>query len=107
VKTLKISDQLHSELTAIVGQLIAESGKTKTYEDAVDALLHRSVVMPPEVLREIEEFIEKNRQFGYPTKEEFLREAARWLISHLTRAQKKSPQRGSEQKLDAEVGTNG
>ncbi len=107
MKTLKISDQLHAELTAIVGQLIAESGKAKTYEDAVDALLHRSVVMPPEVLREIEEFIEKNKQFGYPTKEEFLREAARWLMSYLTRAHKNLPQKGCEQKLEVEVGTHG
>ena len=85
MKAIKISDQTHSELTRIVGQLTAESGIVKTYEDAVEALLHKSVIMPPEVLQEVEDFIEKNKQLGYSTKEEFLRGAARWLIDHLSR----------------------
>ena len=88
MKALKISDQTHSELTRIVGQLTAESGIVKTYEDAVKALLHKSLIMPPEVLQEVEDFIVKNKQFGYSTKEEFLRGAARWLIDQLSRVHK-------------------
>ena len=90
VKTLKISDKLHAELTAIVGQLTAKSGEIKTYEDAVEAVLHQSVVMPPELVQEIEVFISKNKQLGYSTKEEFLRGAARGLMEHLTREQRKT-----------------
>jgi len=85
MKALKVSDQTHVEITKIVGLLTAESGIVKTYEDAVKALLHQSVIMPPEILQEIEEFIEKNKQFGYSTKEEFLRGAAGWLIDYLSR----------------------
>ena len=85
MKAIKISDQTHSELTRIVGKLTAESGVVKTYEDAVEALLHKSVIMQPEILQEIEDFIEKNKQFGYSSKEEFLRGAVRWLIDHLSR----------------------
>ena len=85
MKALKVSDQTHVEITKIVGLLTAESGIVKTYEDAVKALLHQSVIMPPEILKEIEEFIEKNKQFGYSTKEEFLRDAVRWLIDQLSR----------------------
>jgi hemerythrin len=85
MKAIKISDQTHSELTRIVGKLTAESSVVKTYEDAVEALLHKSVIMPPEILQEIEDFIEKNKQFGYSSKEEFLRGAVRWLIDHLSR----------------------
>ncbi len=88
MKTLKISDHLHAELTAVVGQLIAKSGEIKTYGDAVEALLHQSVILPPEVLQDIEAFITKNKQFSYSTKEEFLREAARWLIDDLSRVHK-------------------
>ena len=40
MKTIKMSDQLHLELTAITGELTAESAQIKTYEDAVDALVH-------------------------------------------------------------------
>ncbi|MCW4007386.1 MAG: hypothetical protein NWF09_01660 [Candidatus Bathyarchaeota archaeon] len=39
MKTLKISDETHAKLTRIVGQLTATSGKKKTYEDAINALL--------------------------------------------------------------------
>ena len=96
MKTLKVSDKLHAELTAVVGQLIAESGKTKTYEDAIEALLHRSMVIPPDLAREIEDFVDKNKQFGYSTKEEFLREAARWLMSHISREHKSDAKAGQK-----------
>ena len=77
MKTLKISDQTHAELTREVGQLTAESGKINTYEEAIEALLHRSALLPQELLNEVAAFLEKNRQLGYVTKEEFLKDAAR------------------------------
>jgi hypothetical protein len=85
MKAIKISEQIHANLTSLVGQLIAETGTMKTYEDAIEALLHRSVVLPSELLREIENFIERNQQLGYATKEEFLKESARWLMTRLAR----------------------
>jgi hypothetical protein len=83
MKTLKISDPIHSKLTAIVGQLMAESGKSKTYEDAIAALLSRSVVLPPELLSQIGDFIAENKALGFTTKEEFLKDAARLRIETL------------------------
>jgi hypothetical protein len=91
MKAIKMSDQLHLELTAIVGELTAESGQIKTHEDAVDAVDHRSVVLPTKVIQEIEEFIKNKLQFGYSTKEEFLRGAARWLMDLLRREHTGSP----------------
>ena len=76
------------ELTKIAGQLTAESGIAKTYEDAIEALLHKAVIMSPEILQEIVDFIEKNKQFCYSTKEEFLRAVARWLMDELKRKHK-------------------
>ncbi len=98
MKTLRISDQLHAELTAIVGQLTAKSGEIKTYDDAIEALFHQSVVMPPELVQEIEEFIAQNKQWCYSTKEEFLREAARWLMEQLTSEQHKAAAQTTNQK---------
>lgn len=83
MKTIKMSDQLHAELTAIVGELTAESGQIKTYEDAIESLLHRSVILPLEFVQEIEAFIENNKEFCCPTKEEFLKTAGRWLMNYL------------------------
>jgi hypothetical protein len=88
MKAIKISEKSHTELTSLVGQLTAESGQIKTYENAIEALLHRSIILPPKFLVEVEAFLETNKQFGYITKEEFVREAVRWFMDNLNRKHK-------------------
>jgi hypothetical protein len=88
MKNIRVSDQIHAKLTGVIGQLIAESGKIKTYEDAGEALLSRSVILPSELVGEIETFVQENHQQRYTTKEEFLKDAARFRIEYLTRNQK-------------------
>lgn len=39
LKTLKISDEAHAKLSSVVGRLMAETGKIKTYSDAIEAIL--------------------------------------------------------------------
>ncbi|MEM2093828.1 MAG: hypothetical protein QXI32_00855 [Candidatus Bathyarchaeia archaeon] len=39
MKTLKISDEVHRELSKLVGELRAENGGAKTFEDAIRYLL--------------------------------------------------------------------
>ena len=77
MKTLKISDEAHAKLTSLIGRLMAETGKTKTYSDAIEALLSKSVVLSPELLDEVERLVEENPQLGYTTKEEFIQNAVR------------------------------
>ena len=81
MKTLKISDEAHAKLTSIVGRLMAETGKMKTYSDAIEALLRRSVILSPELIVEVESFIKKNVQLGYVTKEEFIQDAIRFRLT--------------------------
>jgi len=83
MKTLRISDVSHKKLTATVGTLIAQTGKTQTYQDAIEATLNHSVALPPDLLAEIENFIEENKQLGYTTREEFISDAARWRLKFL------------------------
>ena len=64
MKTLKISDEAHAKLTSIVGRLMAETGKMKTYSDAIEAMLSRSVIMSTELLGNIETFVRSNPQLG-------------------------------------------
>jgi uncharacterized protein YgfB (UPF0149 family) len=80
MKTLKISDDVHQKLTALLGELTAQTMKIQTYQDAIEALLSQSVIMPPELLVEIEKFIEKNKKRGFTTKEEFIRDAIRFRL---------------------------
>lgn len=83
MKTLRISDEIHRKLTATVGTLIAQTGKMQTYQDAIEAMLNRSAILPSELLAEIEGFIEANKYLGYTTREEFIRDAARWRLKFL------------------------
>jgi len=84
MKTLRITDDVHQKLTALLGELTAQTSRMQTYTDAVEALLEQSVILPPELLAQIENFIEKNKHLGYTTREEFIRDSARWRLRFLT-----------------------
>jgi Arc/MetJ-type ribon-helix-helix transcriptional regulator len=83
MKTLRISDDAHQRLTALLGELTAQTMKMQTYTDAVESLLSQSVILPSELLAQIESFIEENRQLGYTTREELIRDAVRWRLRFL------------------------
>jgi len=93
LKTLKISDEAHAKLTSVVGRLMAETGKTKTYSDAIDALLSKSVILPAELLDHVVSYIKTNVQLGYTTEEEFIQDAIRFRLTseakHATHSPKK------------------
>jgi hypothetical protein len=84
MKTLRISEDVHQKLTALLGELTAQTSRMQTYTDAVEALLKQSVILPPELLTQIESFIETHRNLGYTTREEFIRDATRWRLKTLT-----------------------
>jgi len=75
MKTLRISENAHRKLTRWLGQMMAHSGKAKTYSDVIEALVSQAVLLSPELVERIDEFIEANKKLGYVTREEFLREA--------------------------------
>jgi len=83
MKTLRISDDVHQKLTALLGELTAQTMRMQTYTDAIENLLSQSVILPSELLANIESFIENNRRMGYTTKEEFIRDAVRWRLRFL------------------------
>ena len=83
MKTLRISDDAHQRLTALLGELTAQTMKMQTYTDAIESLLSQSVILPPELLVQVESFIEENRHLGFTTREEFIRDAVRWRLRFL------------------------
>ncbi|MEM3668877.1 MAG: ribbon-helix-helix domain-containing protein [Candidatus Bathyarchaeia archaeon] len=83
MKTLRISEDAHQKLTALLGELTAQTMKMQTYTDAIESLLSHSVILPPELLAQVEGFIEENKQLGYTTREEFIRDAVRWRLRFL------------------------
>jgi len=88
MKTLRISENAHRELTRWLGQMMAESGKAKTYSDVIEALVSQAVLLSPELVERIDEFIEGNKKLGYVAREEFLREAANERLRNLRRQKK-------------------
>ena len=83
MKTLRISDDAHQKLTALLGEITAQTMKMQTYTDAIENLLSTSVMLPPELLLEIENFIDANKNLGYTTREELIREAIRFKLNSL------------------------
>jgi len=83
MKTLRISDDAHQKLTALLGELTAQTMRMQTYTDAIESLLSQSVILPPELLAQVEGFVEENRHLGYTTREEFIRDAVRWRLRFL------------------------
>jgi metal-responsive CopG/Arc/MetJ family transcriptional regulator len=83
MKTLRISDDAHQKLTALLGEITAQTMKMQTYTDAVESLLTQSVILPPELLTETENFIDANKQLGFTTREEFIRDAIRFRLRFL------------------------
>lgn len=81
MKTLKISDDVHQKLTALLGELVTQTSKMQTYQDAISALINESVILPQELLTQTQAFIEENRHLGFTTKEEFIRDAIRFRLS--------------------------
>jgi metal-responsive CopG/Arc/MetJ family transcriptional regulator len=59
---------------------MAQTSRMQTYQDAIEAMLYQSVIMPPELLNEVERFIQTYKGRGYTTKEEFIRQAVRFML---------------------------
>lgn len=83
MKTLRISDDAHQKLTGMLGEITAQTMKMQTYTDAIESMLSQSVILPPELLNETQNFIETNKQLGYTTREEFIRDAIRFRLRTL------------------------
>jgi Arc/MetJ-type ribon-helix-helix transcriptional regulator len=82
LKTLRISDDAHQKLTIMLGEITAQTMKMQTYTDAIENLLSTSVNLPPELLNETQTFIENNRNLGYTSREEFIRDAIRTQLHY-------------------------
>ncbi len=80
MKTLRISDKIHRKLTATVGTLMAQTGKMQTSQDAIETLINRSIILHPDLIAEVEKYVDGSKQQGYITREEFIAEAIRFQL---------------------------
>jgi hypothetical protein len=75
LKTIRISDAAHRELTRLLGEMMAKTGKPQTYNDVINALTAQSVTIPAELLEKIDVAIRANNQLGYVSRAELIEEA--------------------------------
>ncbi len=83
MKTVRIEDEIHGKLTALVGELTAQSGTLKTYADALQELIDTSIKLPDDLSAQITEAIEKKRAIGYTTTTDFVRDAVRRRLEEI------------------------
>jgi hypothetical protein len=87
LKTIRISDATHRELTRLLGEMMAKTGKPKTYNDVIDALTAQSVIIPAKLIEKIDEAINA-KQLGYTTREQFIEDAVTALLQNLSGSHK-------------------
>ena len=80
MKTIRIDDETYKRLTVTLGTLMAQNKRMVTYSEAIEALLNRSITLNPDLIAEVEKYINENKQQGYITREEFIAEATRFLL---------------------------
>ena len=95
MKTLRVSDTAHRELTRLLGEMMAQTRKPQIYTNVIETLVSRCVLLSPELLRHVDEFIEANKHLGYTTREEFIREAVNETLHRLSKGMK-SERKGND-----------
>jgi hypothetical protein len=80
LKTLRISDDAHRELTRLLGEMMAKTGKPQTYRDVIDVLTQKSVILPAKLLEKIDTAITVNKQLGYVSRAEFIEDAVKAFL---------------------------
>jgi len=83
MKTLRISDSAHEKLTQLLGDLTIQTKTLQTYTDAIEQLLSNSVILPKELLAEVENYVKENKHRGYISREDFIRDAIRFRLDWL------------------------
>ena len=89
MKAIKISDDAHARLTGILGLLMAKSGKSQTYADALQALTDQAVLLPEEMISHIREIV-ADKDLGYTSPEEFVKDAVRDKLAAITKKSRAS-----------------
>ena len=95
MKAIKISDDVHARLTGILGLLMAKSGKPQTYADALRVLTTQALLLPEEMVSHIREVV-TDKDLGYTTIEEFVKDAVRDKLATITKKTRPSKTNAAE-----------
>lgn len=63
---------------------MAETGKPQTYNDVIEVLAAQCVILPSELLKQIDVAINANKQLGYATRAQFIEDAVLAKLQNLS-----------------------
>jgi hypothetical protein len=95
MKAIKITDDVHARLTGILGLLMAKSRKPQTYADALRALTTQAILLPEEMVSHIKDIV-ANKDLGYTSLEEFVKDAVRDKLEAVTKKTRASKSNAAE-----------
>ena len=74
------NDDVHSKLMRLLGELASQ---TSSIQEAVNALLKQSVILPTALIARIEDFIGEHKEFSFTAKEDFVVDAIDFRLGWL------------------------
>ena len=80
--TADVSEAVRSNSRRLL-ELKAQIEKMQVSQGALEALLNQMVILPKDLLLDIEDFIRRNRKLGFSTIEGFLSDAVRFRLAWL------------------------
>lgn len=82
LKTMKITEETHKELTRFLASLMSQTGERQTFDAAIMILMRSSVQLPEGLMVRVSEAVKKSKGL-YTNENEFIVEAVRRRINDL------------------------
>ena len=82
--TIRISKDARERLTVFLGELMTQTREMLKLGDAVRILLETGIILPKDLVAEIEKFTNERKDLGYTSSEDFIRDAIRHRLTVLS-----------------------
>lgn len=82
--TIRISKDVRERLTVFLGELMTQTREMLKLGDAVRILLETGIILPKDIVVEIEKIINDRKDLGYTSSEDFIRDAIRHRLTELS-----------------------
>lgn len=82
--TIRIPKDVRERLTVFLGELMTQTREMLKLGDAVRILLETGIILPKDLVVEIEKFTNERKDLGYTSSEDFIRDAIRHRLTELS-----------------------
>jgi len=82
--TIRIPKDVRERLTGFLGELMTQTHEMLKLGDAVRVLLETGILLPKDLVVEIEKSVNERKDLGYTSSEDFIRDAVRHRLTELS-----------------------